>query len=66
MRAGCSITRADLDQALADGRKLRLCERVCLRNGGAHGKETQAQPKATSAAQRGSIVSCATTSCSPR
>ncbi len=28
--------RADLDEALADGCELGRCERVCLRNGGAH------------------------------
>src|SRR5215470_11586442 len=30
--------RADLDQTLADGRELGLCERVCLRNGVAYGE----------------------------
>jgi len=35
VRARCSMPRADLDEALADGRELGLCKRVCLRNGGA-------------------------------
>jgi hypothetical protein len=30
--------RADLDQALADGRELGLCKRVCLLNSVAHGE----------------------------
>ena len=36
MRAKCSIMRADLSQALADGRELSLCEPVCLRDHDAH------------------------------
>ncbi len=36
MRVRCSITRADLDQALPDGRELSDRERVCLRDGGSH------------------------------
>jgi len=36
MRAMCSITRADFDQALSDRRELATGERVRLRDGGAH------------------------------
>jgi hypothetical protein len=35
MRVACSMTRSNLDQALTNGRKLLLGERLCARNGGA-------------------------------